>query len=297
MSYIRDAAASELDKDGEPVASHHRIVVFPGIELTLSVPCQALLIFDASFPHDMFDLALNALAIEQSDASEATTAEVVRLSHITTLNELSDELDKHRYLRGRYIILPNVSEGGTDTLLRNGAAPKYRTMPCVGGYLDGTADQLGQGNRNILEGKASEYGNKRIAVFQTSDNRREDHADLGSASTWVKWAIPTAEALRQACPAQESRVSQVQPLLPNVTIESMSVSNSKFLGPFDIQFNSQYNALIGGRGTGKSTILEYLRWALCDQPPPTEAADDTPNYLARRRRLISDTLRAAFGLN
>ena len=62
------------------------------------------------------------------------------------------------------------------------------------------------------------------------------------------------------------------------------------MGPFDLDFNPQYNALIGGRGTGKSTILEYLRWALCDQPPPSEEEDDTPNYLARRRRLIADTL-------
>ena len=58
----------------------------------------------------------------------------------------------------------------------------------------------------------------------------------------------------------------------------------------DLELNSQYNALIGGRGTGKSTILEYLRWALCDQPPGL-ADEDTPNYQARRTRLIDQTLR------
>ena len=128
-------------------------------------------------------------------------------------------------------------------------------------------------------------------MFQTSDSRREHHADLGRASTWVKWATPTAEALRQACLAQQSRVSQRDPRLPAVTISGISLSNSKFLGPFDLEFNSQYSALIGGRGTGKSTILEYLRWALCDQPPPGLEEDHTPNYLARRRRLIDETLK------
>ena len=291
VTYIREAAKSELDEDGKPVPTHSQFVVFPGIELTLSVPCQALLIFDADFPEDMFDLVLTALAINANDASEPTTANISPLAHITTLSQLRDELDKHTFLKSRYIILPNVSDSGSDTLLRAGAAPKYSAMPCVGGYLDGSIDKLGKGNRNILGGKASEYGNKRIAFFQTSDNRRDDHQGLGSVSTWIKWAIPTAEALRQACLAQESRVSQEQPRLPTVTIESISVSNSRFLGPFDLNFNSQYNALIGGRGTGKSTILEYLRWALCDQPPPSEEADDTPNYLARRRRLIADTLK------
>ena len=70
----------------------------------------------------------------------------------------------------------------------------------------------------------------------------------------------------------------------------MSVSNSTFLGPVDLELNPQYSALIGGRGTGKSTILEYLRWALCDQPPGF-TDDNTPNYQARRSRLIDQTLK------
>lgn len=291
VQYIRDAARNEVDDTGNPVPTTEKIVIFPGIELTLNVPCQALLIFDADLPQDLFSLALTALAIVPSPPIEPTTAEVSRREQITTLSELRDELDKHEYLKKRYIILPNVSDGGSDTLLRSGAAPKYRTMPCVGGYVDGSIDQLGQGNRDIINGKAREYGNKRIAVFQTSDSRREDHADLGRASTWVKWATPTAEALRQACLAQESRISQETPLLPSVTISSVSLSNSRFLGPFDLQFNPQYNTLIGGRGTGKSTILEYIRWALCDQPPPGLEEEDIPNYLARRRRLIDQTLK------
>ena len=290
VKYIRAAAREELD-DGKAVPVNKQIVVFPGIELTLNVPCQGFLIFDAEFPEDLFSLALTALAITPRVASEPTTADVSRLEQITTLGELRDELDNHLFLRKRYIILPNVSDGGSDTLLRIGAGPKYKAMPCVGGYLDGSIERLGQGNQNIINGKAREYGNKRIAVFQNSDSRREDHAALRSISTWAKWATPTAEALRQACLAQESRVSQENPRLPSVTINGVSLSNSRFLGPFDLDFNPQYSALIGGRGTGKSTILEYLRWALCDQPPPGMEEDDTPNYLALRRRLIDQTLK------
>ena len=55
-------------------------------------------------------------------------------------------------------------------------------------------------------------------------------------------------------------------------------------------FNPQYNALIGGRGTGKSTILEYVRWALCDQLPDLAGGEDMPNYQVRRRNLIAQTL-------
>jgi chromosome segregation protein len=95
--------------------------------------------------------------------------------------------------------------------------------------------------------------------------------------------------------AQESRIAQRQPELPAVAITALSVSNSAFLGPIQVEFNSQYNALIGGRGTGKSTILEYLRWGLCDQLPITVADDELPNYQVRRKALIEKTLQTVNG--
>jgi len=289
IRYCRQAVESETDSNGKPLHKDQRLVVFPGMELTLGVPCQALLIFDADFPEDLFSLAMNALTITPNPETDAKTAPVHRLNHLQSLRQLKEELDKHSYLRERYIVLPNVSEGEF-SLLRKGQAGKYVEMPWVGGFVDGGLDKLGQGNRDILSGKAKEWGNKRIACFQTSDDRYADRHELGKASTWIKWAMPTAEALRQACLAQESRVSQGPPRLPSVVITGLSVSNSSFLGPFDLELNPQYNVLIGGRGTGKSTILEYLRWALCDQPP-SAVDEDAPNYQVRRSRLIEQTLK------
>lgn len=288
---VRRAADEETDDTGKPVLPERRLVVFPGMELTLGVPCQALVIFDAGFPEDMFSLAMTALAITPNPATDSRTAATERLNHIQSLVKLKEELDKHAFLRERYIIFPNVGESGEFSLLRKGLAGKYAEMPCVGGYVDGEITKLGTGNRKIVAGIAKEWGHKRIACFQTSDNRFEDHRDLGKSSTWIKWAMPTAEALRQACLAQESRVSQEQPRLPATVITGITVSNSTFLGPIELELNPQYSALIGGRGTGKSTILEYLRWALCDQPPDI-SDEDAPNYQARRARLIELTLKS-----
>jgi len=292
IPYIRNAAQTELDDNNDPIPEENRIVVFPGMELTLGIPCQALLIFDAAFPDDMFKLATTCLALNPSKSAEAQCSEVVRLEHINTFHKLHEELDKHNYLKGRYIILPNVSEGGNSTLLRSGHAGHYKAMPCVGGYLDGKIDQLGAGNQTILSGKDIHYGPKPLALFQTSDNRRGDFRDLGTSSTWVKWAEPTAEAIRQACLARESRISQDEPLLPSIFITSISVSISSFLGPINLEFNCQYNAIIGGRGTGKSTLLEYLRWALCDEPISTLDYDELPSYEIKRDRLVEQTLTA-----
>jgi chromosome segregation protein len=290
VEYVRQAAAQETDLKGKPLSKEQRLVVFPGMELTVGVPCQALVIFDADFPADLFSLAMTALTLTPNPAQESRTAEIQRLHHIQSLRQLKQELDKHAYLQDRYILFPHVGENGQFSLIRKGQAGKYVEMPCVGGFVDGELSKLGTGTADIIAGKTKEWGNKRIACFQTSDNRHEDHRDLGRVSTWIKWAVPTAEALRQACLAQESRVSQTPPQLPSIVVGSISVSNSVFLGPIELEINPQYSALIGGRGTGKSTILEYLRWALCDQPPGI-ADEDSPNYQARRSRLIEQTLK------
>ena len=290
--YIKRAAKDELDNQGQPIALDKKIIVFPGMELTLTAPnCQALLILDADFPENLLPSVLTALSIAQAPPTDTKNFQVTRIPQnvVSDLADLYEKLNCHAHLRGRFIVFPNVSEGGNCTLLRSGFANFYKTMPCVGGYTDGAVSQFGKGNLSIVSGQNRDYGFKAIGLYQTSDNRRRDHADLGKFSTWVKWSEPTAEALRQACLAKESRLSQTEPTLPNLWIVSMSVSNSKFLGRIEVEFNEQGNAVIGGRGTGKSTLLEYLRWGLCDQPVENTGSDIAPVQM-RRKKLIDDTL-------
>ena len=290
IPYVKRAALAETDKQGVALPPEQRLVVFPGIELTLAVPCQAILILDVDFEENRFGAVLTALAVNPAPDADAKTAQTERLENIQSLKVLKEKLDEHTWLRDRYIVYPNVTGEGKFSLLRNGMMVKYKEMPFVGGYVDGALSSLKAGPLSILAGKDKNWGNKRCACIQTSDNRRADHADLGKHASWIKWARPTAEALRQACLAQESRVAQDEPRLPAAVISSISVSNSQFLGPIELALNIQYNALIGGRGTGKSTILEYLRWALCDQPPASDDPD-APNYQSRRSRLIENTLK------
>ncbi len=289
IKFIRAAAAAEKTPEGDEIPNEQKVVVFPGIELTLNIPCQAILVLDSDFPDTLLSQVLTVLAITPSSDEEAKFAEVQRLDAITTFEQLKQKLDEHDFLKNRYIILPNVTSGGSDTLLRPGVANKYKTMPCVGGYLDGSITKSSEGDLNILSGKVAHYGNKKIALFQTSDSRSEDHVNLGEHSTWVKWSVPTAEALRQACLAQESRISQIEPQIPSVIIKSVHVSNSEFMGPLDLALNPQYSALIGSRGTGKSTILEYLRWALCDEHQNEEMIDGQ-SLKVRQRKLVENTL-------
>ena len=290
--YIRDAAVQETDGLGMPLAQDHKLVVFPGMELTLAVPCQALLILDADFPSELLSQVVVALSLKPvpTPDTHATHAETLQLEHFRTFEALYSALSKHEILRNRFIVLPHVGEGGGHTILRKGFATGYKNMPCVGGFVDGSSSQHGLGNKSILSGTNKEWGNKPLAVFQTSDNRSRDFAQLGAHVTWVKWAKPTAEALRQACLSRHSRIAPAEPLMPETRVTHLEVTNSKFLGPISIALNPQYNALIGGRGTGKSTILEYLRWGLCDQPEGSDDANEVAEFQRRRTSLVANTL-------
>jgi len=288
--FIRQAAENERNSDGDLLDELERIAVFPGMELTLGICCQALLILDADYPLEFLPQIATALSIVCNQPSEPQHAAVVRLDHFKDFNQLYERLDELSYVKGRYIVLPNVSSGGKSTLQRQGMLAHYKAMPCVGGYLDHAVDSLGIGDRKILEGKVEAYDFKPLGIFPTSDNRHADFSRLGTHSAWVKWAEPTAEALRQACLARQTRILHEPPELPTQIISELHVSLSKFLGDIDVEFNPQFNCLIGGRGTGKSTLLEYLRWGLCDQEPTYTENQDIPSFQQKRISLIENTL-------
>lgn len=289
--YIKAAANNEVDENGQPIIDSQKLVVFPGVELTLSnPPCQALLILDSSFPEDQLLRVLHKLSIEPNPISEPSTIQTVPIPSdvINGLRDLYLKLDSIDILKGKYIVLPHTGRGHKG-ILRRDFYEHYVKMPCVSGYLDGAIPD-DQGLKNIINGKDRNYGFRSIAVFQTSDNRKDTFEDLGTATTWVKWSTPTAEALRQASLAKESRMSLIEPSLPQIYISKISVTNSKFLGRVELELNQQYNAFIGGRGTGKSTLLEYLRWGLCDQIIGIGRYESESEIQKRRQILIDKTL-------
>ena len=104
------------------------------------------------------------------------------------------------------------------------------------------------------------------------DGETDEHYP-GSHYTWVKMAKPSIEGLRLALldgggfSIRRSDVSEAfHPFaLPNHCIESIEIDEARYMGrgprPARLDFNPWLNALIGGRGTGKSTVLHALRLA------------------------------------
>ncbi|GFO73639.1 chromosome segregation protein [Bathymodiolus japonicus methanotrophic gill symbiont] len=298
FEYIKAASKAELDEGGDLVPNDQQLVVFPGIELTFNQPpMQGLLILDASFPEALFPTVLGSLSLAQAAKEDSKTIQTVGISS-NTINSIGDiyrKLDGTDGVKGRYIFLPHVKDGGHKTLMRDGFHEAYAKMPSVGGYVDGKFEGGGVGYLKILNGEVDAWGFKTIAVIQTTDYRADETLANLDTATWIKWREPTAEALRQACLAKESRISLVEPELPNIFIEKIDVTNSSFLSKFDLDLNPQLNSIIGGRGSGKSTILEYLRWALCDQTEGFGKEGVQSDILKRRNTLIDKTLKEVDG--
>lgn len=95
---------------------------------------------------------------------------------------------------------------------------------------------------------------------------------FGTRFTWVKMARPSLEGLKLALMDGEGisirrsdDPQQFDPLtLPEHYIESIKISNARFMGrgdPAVLELSPWFNALVGGRGTGKSTVVHCLRLA------------------------------------
>jgi len=95
----------------------------------------------------------------------------------------------------------------------------------------------------------------------------------GSHFTWVKMGSPSLDGLRLALldgndvsiRRSDDETSGFAPsATPDNFIESIEIANARFMGresPERVEFSPWFNALVGGRGTGKSTIAHFLRLA------------------------------------
>lgn len=129
--------------------------------------------------------------------------------------------------------------------------------------------------RSILEGRNKDWSRtgRQPAYVQSSDAKslkvdaegRPGQNSLGYRYTWVKSSKPSISSLRQAFLDGKSRL-RLQTARPSdeqshPRIVFLKCRGLKFLADQEIHFSPNLNTLIGGRGTGKSTALELLRFA------------------------------------
>lgn len=117
-------------------------------------------------------------------------------------------------------------------------------------------------------------------AIRSSDAHSPD--EIGRGYTFMKMTEPSFEGLRTALSDPESRIRFDDPEVDHPRILGVRC-NGQFLDGREVQLNPHLNCLIGGKGAGKSTLIEYIRYAL-DKTPRTGRIEG--DYLD----LIAETL-------
>ena len=139
--------------------------------------------------------------------------------------------------------------------------------------LPGPVSDAPDGIRPILENKDAQHKRVRIlAVLNASDVNDPEDLKKDGASCFIKMSNVSVEAFRQAFLDPESRIRLHSDPKPEPHAEFLAMNwEGGFLRDTAVHFNGNLNVLVGGRGTGKSTMIESIRYALGLDPLGEEA--------------------------
>lgn len=228
------------------------LTVFPGVEITVQPGVHVL----AIFPEDrattnvndlLSDLGLRADDRGKNDSlvkdfSIQKTVSIIR-SHnaLPILAHIDDE-------KGAWKVLSGTGQ----TFIQFWETGEFAAVEVVGIQLP--------------EGVGRDPFTRLPAYYWASDNPHPDngtkhsHRGIGKRYSKFKLCEPiTWEGLRLCFQDPSSRIRPATPQpITHPVIERVSI-NGGFLNEFDIELNPNLNCFIGGRGTGKSCLLEVVR--------------------------------------
>jgi DNA repair ATPase RecN len=134
--------------------------------------------------------------------------------------------------------------------------------------LAGPIDAAPQGLQTILKNTDAAHRRERpIAIINAQDVNGPGDLKAGGSSCFIKMSEVSVEGLRQAFLDSDSRIRLNSDESPEPHAEFLAMAwEGGFLNEAAIHFNGNLNVLIGGRGTGKSTVVESLRYVLGLEP-------------------------------
>jgi DNA repair ATPase RecN len=227
------------------------IHVFPGFEATTKDGVHLLCLFDPQGDRDL-ERVLGDCGIHDDSGRSLPC----KYDAIEFLNEASN-------WGGICIAAHVASKGGLlATLTGLPRVNAWRSPNLMACSLSGAAASLTDGIRDILENKVPEYQREpKVAILNAQDVNDPSDLEKPAASCWIKMSLPTSEGLRQAFLDPDSRIRLSYEPHEHIELVSMAWEGG-FLDGAKIHFNENLNVLIGGRGTGKSTVIESLRHVL-----------------------------------
>lgn len=254
--------ASESHEDYRP------LYLFPGVELTVQGNIHILAIFGEDKTTSDIDSLLGAVRYRgtkgKSDGcSECSAVEVI------------DEIARS----GGLAIPAHVDQAsGLFTVCTGNTLEQVLDNKCV--FAMEVTD-LAKAKPQLYIGKNLNWAE----ILGTDSHHPSGTGNQrypGSHFTWVKMSEPSYDGLRLALVDGALSLKRSDNFTgdPNIhgqlAIESIVVDDAKYLGrgqSLTCQLNPWLNTIIGGRGTGKSTSLEFLRIALKRMNRPGNPGD------------------------
>ncbi|RLF88200.1 phosphoesterase, partial [Thermococci archaeon] len=237
------------------------IFVFPGFEAVTKEGIHVLCLFEQDTPLQTIERFIGACGVH--DEGEDSP-----LGNIT-FEELLFKVQKE--WKGICIAAHILEKGGLLTALKGTARVKCWKNPELLAVALATypEDQnIPQEYREILLNRKAEYKRERPPAFiNAQDICSPEDVKKNNTWCWIKMSEVSIEALRQAFLDPGSRVRLANEEIPSEHAYLVAIAwEGGFLDSQVIHFNSDLNVLVGGRGTGKSTIIESIRYALGLKP-------------------------------
>jgi len=231
------------------------IVVFPGFEIASIDQTHFVCLFPEDTSSQLLERYLGKLdLLEPQDGVRPS-----KLGAEQLIDSVVDQL-------GGFIYAARCTEDRG--LLKQGMNHVWQLPKLRAAQIPGSIEALkGQDDaffRRVFLNKDKAYEREHpMAAINAKDVAKpSDLADPG-ATCWIKMTRPTFAAFKVAFLDPESRVrlNSEQPEGKPGAIHSVKVSGG-YLDGMEAVLSGHLDTVIGGRGTGKSTLIECLRFAL-----------------------------------
>ena len=239
------------------------ICIFPGFEIASSEGIHVLCIYASDESQERLNQHLGAFQIADG-LSRFRFVEV-----LTTVREQG----------GVAVAAHAVSDNGLfDVLDGRARVAAWRCEDLLAIQIPKNIDQLPVHVREIVRNEQPGYrrpfrtDNQAVAVVNAMDVVTADDLADPAATCLIKMSDVTVESLRQAFldPASRIRLNSDPALEHHTKFLSMRWDGG-FLDGTEFLFNENLNVLVGGRGAGKSTVIESLRYVLDLKPVGADA--------------------------
>lgn len=246
-------------------AAGDRLVIFPGVEVSTGDGYHMLCLFDPGTKAEDLKPFLNKLGIETGN-ERYDDGKVRSADSEWTVSKLLVEVER----RNGVCIAPHVRR--KKGLLASAAAGDLRVRAWTDARLLAVEDdcvelQPGRFADDCMLNRRDDYRRDRPPARVWGSDAK-GYAEIGGSQTFIKMAEPSVEGLRQAFLDPGSRIRH--PDQYDLAARDRIVSirwDGGFLSGEEIAFAEQLTCLIGGKGTGKSTVVESIRSAFDIEPP------------------------------